>query len=163
MNIKSIKKNIKKNKAFTLIELLVVVAIIGILASVGTVAYNGYTAAAQEAASRTKHNTLVKYISSELARCLVSPATTLVLANNGIDGIQCSTVRNNNAIQNQIALFTFANFENPYGGGAGVATGTVDIDPTAQGMTTITDDLTQIQIRTRVVTGGAVLAAALVK
>jgi hypothetical protein len=98
-----------------------------------------------------------------LARCLVSEATTVVLANNGIDGIQCSTVRNNNAIQNQIALFTFANFENPYGGGAGVATGTVDIDPTAQGMTTITDDLTQIQIRTRVVTGGAVLAAALVK
>ena len=33
-------KNKKREKGFTLIELLVVVAIIGILASVGVVAYN---------------------------------------------------------------------------------------------------------------------------
>ena len=38
----------KNNKGFTLIELLVVVAIIGILAAVGTVAYTGYTESAKK-------------------------------------------------------------------------------------------------------------------
>ena len=47
-------------KAFTLIELLVVVAIIGILAAVGVVAYNGYTGAAKVAAAKTNFKTIIK-------------------------------------------------------------------------------------------------------
>ena len=46
-------------KAFTLIELLVVVAIIGILAAVGVVAYNGYTSAAKKSAAKFNHKNVL--------------------------------------------------------------------------------------------------------
>ena len=58
-----------KQYGFTLLELLVVVAIIGILAAVGVVAYNGYTASAKERVCLHHFASLKKLINAHWALC----------------------------------------------------------------------------------------------
>ena len=69
-----------KNKGFTLIELLVVVAIIGILAAVGVVAYSGYTSGAKTSSTKSLHNAYVKMITSEILLCEIGE--TKIFKNN---------------------------------------------------------------------------------
>jgi len=59
----------KTVKAFTLIELLVVMAILSILSGAGVVAYNGYTSAAKETATKANHTKIVNNMESEFAKC----------------------------------------------------------------------------------------------
>ena len=96
----------KNNKGFTLIELLVVVAIIGILAAVGTVAYNGYTAGAKKASAKSNHATVVKYIAAEDQKCNIGETKAMSTK------LTCSNRTGTTVIA--AAELALADFKNPY-------------------------------------------------
>ena len=104
-------------KAFTLIELLVVVAIIGILAAVGVVAYNGYTQSSKRNATLQQHKQAVKFISSSLKLCDVQGGGTLKLsATRSINCDISNTASNINSMNNVfIGYLLDQGYKNPYG------------------------------------------------
>ena len=98
-----------KNKGFTLIELLVVVAIIGILAAVGTVAYTGYTAGAKKSTTKSNHASVVKYIAAEDQKCNIGEDTAMTTASTPLT---CAG-RDGDAVIVS-ALLALSDFKNPY-------------------------------------------------
>ena len=74
-----------RRNGFTLIELLVVVSIIGILSSVGVVAYNGYTKNAKAKTSELNYTNINKALMLEFMKCeLDNSATVLAIINVAI-------------------------------------------------------------------------------
>tara|TARA_Y100000590_G_scaffold347490_1_gene398128 strand:+ start:705 stop:1175 length:471 start_codon:yes stop_codon:yes gene_type:complete len=103
-------------KGFTLIELLVVVAIIGILAAVGVVAYNGYTAGAKQSAAKSNHATVLKYIAAEIQKCNIDPTGDAMNGELDCSGRTQATIM-------AAAVDALEEFENPYSGDAAVRSG----------------------------------------
>ena len=127
----------KNNKGFTLIELLVVVAIIGILAAVGTVAYQGYTSAAKKNAAKSNHASVVKYVASELAKCNIE---TTYMGTTACSGRKAANV------VASAAESALSDFKNPQGG-----TGVVKIDTVGtlvEGQVSVHNSATVVTIET---------------
>ena len=106
----------QNNKGFTLIELLVVVAIIGILAAVGTVAYSGYTSAAKKSVIKNNHAAINKFVLAELTMCMVdNNHKVLVLYDD--DYLNCYSIFDNDVtkINAHILEYVEENYDNVFG------------------------------------------------
>jgi len=144
----------KNNKGFTLIELLVVVAIIGILAAVGVVAYSGYTSGAKKSAVKSNQAAIVKYVAAELKKCELGE-TNLMSTNLKRDDRKTS-----GKVKDGTNAALGTEFKNPYKTSASaIVTTTLTACSTAtEGQTSVSDDGTTVTVKSCPNSGATLLS-----
>jgi len=75
MSFNQIKTKLQSERGFTIVELLIVVVVIGILAAITLVAYNGVTARANTTSAKAAASSLIKKIEAYNAEKSGYPAT----------------------------------------------------------------------------------------
>ena len=109
-----------RRNGFTLIELLVVVAIIGILAAVGVVAYSGYTKNAKRVAIEENFNTIANNIELLAMDCDINGGPTLksngTTPRGSLKFWKCSAQNTNSMGHLFMDHYHFSGFVNPVNG-----------------------------------------------
>ena len=115
-----------KKNGFTLIELLVVVAIIGVLSSVGVVAYNGYTKNAKAKTSELNYTNINKALMFEFMKCELDSSATVFNNHKCVNSNSPSISTISGFITNNLKM------SNPYGSNL------INKSPCTQGSISIT-------------------------
>ena len=108
------------SKAFTLIELLVVIVIIGVLTTVGIIAYNNYSLEAKKQATISNWRTAIEFIENTFAQCKLKGPTATIQLSVTSGTISCATTPPATAASVNVMADTFMRyflerrFVNPY-------------------------------------------------
>ena len=146
----------KNNKGFTLIELLVVVAIIGILAAVGVVAYSGYTKGAKKSAVKSNQAAIIKYIAAELKKCEIGETDVMV---KGSSKLVCSNRKSGTNVSTAVNGALGTEFKNPYRTSeSAIQTSSITCNNTGEGQTAVVQSGTTITVSSCEVSGATLLS-----
>ena len=106
-----------KYNGFTLIEILVVVAIIGILAAVGVVAYSGYTSGAKVSTAKSYHSQICKLIQTESMKCNLSSSPLTFKDDEGRNWSLSCPITGASTARDYFYRVASSTFKNPFEGG----------------------------------------------